>query len=103
MKKIVVSLLLALMVAAFVPAASYALEITVFTPGDVNTDNVVDAKDAELLLDYLAGIENAECKRPDINEDGTVNNIDTVLLLKHLAGYEVQLRKDPNEGWTGDY
>ena len=103
MKRFVAALILAAFLTAFVPAVSFALEITVFKPGDVNTDNVVDAKDAELLLDYLAGVENAECKRPDINEDGTVDNIDVVLLLKHLAGYEVQLRKDPNEGWTGDY
>ncbi|MBQ7010344.1 MAG: hypothetical protein IJN63_01435 [Clostridia bacterium] len=103
MKKIVAFLLIALAFCTLIPVAVSALEITVFTPGDVNTDNVVNDKDAELLLDLLAGIESEDAKKPDVNRDGNVDNVDAVLLLKFLAGYDVELCKDPNEGWTGDY
>ena len=102
MKKIALLILLAVMLSACA-ASAFALEITVYEGGDVNLDDKVDDTDLQLLLDWLAGVEHADAKKPDVNRDGTVNNIDAVLLMKHLKGYDVELFEDPNEGWTDVY
>lgn len=102
MKKIL-SLIVSIILICACAASVYALEITVYKGGDVNLDNNVDDTDLQLLLDWLAGNQSAEAKKPDVNRDGTVNNVDAVLLMKHLSGYEVELYKDPDEGWTDIY
>lgn len=103
MKKLICLVLVLCAALCAMPIVASSLEITVFTPGDVNVDRVVDEKDAELLLDYLGGVQSPEAKKPDVNRDGVVNNVDAVLLLQYLAGYDVTLYEDPDDGWTDNY
>ncbi len=62
------------------------------TPGDINGDGEVNAKDLIRLMKYLAdsGTEvNATIL--DVNKDGSVNSADLVHLMKYLAGLNVNL------------
>jgi hypothetical protein len=59
---------------------------TVF--GDANCDGEVDAIDAALILQYLAGlIDGLPCTtNADANDDGTTNAVDAALVLQYVAG-----------------
>ena len=59
-----------------------------YVPGDINGDNVVNNKDLNRLMKYLAG-EDIEVNEPalDVNGDNAVNN----RLMKYLAGYDVEI------------
>ena len=63
-----------------------------YIPGDPNGDGEVNAKDAVLLAQKLAGwtIELDE-NAADCNGDGAVNAKDAVLLAQYLAGWSVTL------------
>ena len=58
------------------------------TPGDVNADGAVNAKDVTHLRRSIAGgyAETAPAERTDLNRDGTANPKDVTLLRRFLAG-----------------
>lgn len=57
-------------------------------PGDINDDERVNNKDAELLFKYVAGWNvDVDQYALDVNGDGVVNNKDTVTLFRYLAGW----------------
>jgi Dockerin type I domain len=53
--------------------------------GDANKNGVVNAIDAALVLQGIAGLTD-EWPNTDVNNDGTVNAIDAALLLQFIAG-----------------
>lgn len=60
-------------------------------PGDVNGDRSVNARDARLLLRYIAGLITADeidLSAADYNGDGIINARDVRLLLRYIAGLE---------------
>ena len=62
------------------------------TPGDINGDGVLNNKDLNRLMKYLAGeeVEVVEAAL-DLNGDGKVNNKDLNRLMKYLAGEDVEV------------
>ena len=64
------------------------------SPGDVNADCEINAKDRMTLTRYLAkwsGYEDIDMTAADVNQDGIVNAKDRMILTRHLAkwqGYE---------------
>lgn len=62
--------------------------------GDVNSDDVVNAKDVATLRRYLAGgwdVTIAEAAS-DVNDDGVINAKDVATLRRYLAGgWDVEL------------
>jgi len=67
--------------------------------GDANHDGEVNAKDASFVLQYSAGVIDADqyfCTlRTDVNDDGEINAKDASLILQHTAG---NISKFPVEG-----
>ena len=61
--------------------------------GDADYDSTANIIDAELVLQYDAGlIASLPCRDPaDVNEDGTINAIDAALILRFTAGLLVSL------------
>lgn len=59
-----------------------------FMIGDVDCDDVVDAVDAALILQYVAGLTPGLplCGTPDANEDGFATAVDAALILQYAAG-----------------
>lgn len=56
--------------------------------GDINGDGVADAKDLQLIQDYIMGyitLNNKEFKAADINKDGKVTSTDYMLLKEQLG------------------
>lgn len=53
---------------------------------DMNNDGIFDMEDAELLADYLAGVENTGIteQAADTNGDGKVNSRDVTVMLQYL-------------------
>lgn len=59
-----------------------------YVVGDINGDGVVDAKDLQLIQDYIMGyitLSNKEFKAADINKDGKVTSTDYMLLKQQLG------------------
>lgn len=56
--------------------------------GDVNNDNVIDAKDALAVLKYDVGLEQNDftVAAADVNIDGEVDAKDALEILKHDVG-----------------
>jgi peptidyl-tRNA hydrolase len=56
--------------------------------GDINGDDIINAKDVTILRRYLAGGWNVEIKEEyaDVNKDGIVNAKDVTILRRYLAG-----------------
>jgi hypothetical protein len=57
--------------------------------GDVNGDGVVDSGDAQLVLQYEAGLADSgdlDLNAADVNRDGEVNSIDALFILWADAG-----------------
>ena len=56
--------------------------------GDVNCDGVVDPVDAQILLQFIAGLIGAlPCpQNADVNESGSTNASDAQLILQFNAG-----------------
>ena len=60
--------------------------------GDTNGDNTINAVDAVLLAQKLAGWDvDLDISAADCNGDGVVNAVDAVLLAQYLAGWDVVL------------
>lgn len=56
--------------------------------GDINSDKVVNNKDAVILFRYIAGWSvSVDEKALDCNGDGSVNNKDAVTLFRYVAGW----------------
>lgn len=76
----------------------YKVSTIIFEPGDVNCDETINAIDAVLLAQYIAGwetaVEEADEYSADCNGDGTINTVDAVLLAQYLAGWDVTLGGD---------
>lgn len=76
----------------------YTVSNIIFAPGDVNCDETINAIDAVLLAQYIAGwetaVEEADEYSADCNGDGTINTVDAVLLAQYLAGWDVTLGGD---------
>ncbi len=62
-----------------------------FTYGDMNGDNDINAVDAVMLAQYLAGwdlgIDEAAVSAADVFYDGKINAADAVLLAQYLASW----------------
>ena len=58
------------------------------TPGDVNCDGRVTSRDAQLVLQFEAGlIRSLPCQEnADVNGDGEINSVDAALILQFVAG-----------------
>jgi hypothetical protein len=56
--------------------------------GDVNCDGLVNAVDAALILQLIAGLlDELECpQNGDVNDDGAINAVDAALILQLVAG-----------------
>ena len=60
--------------------------------GDANGDGAVNARDAALLQQYVAGVEvTLDMASGDANGDGAVNARDAALLQQYVAGWDVTL------------
>ena len=60
--------------------------------GDANGDGAVNARDAALLQQYVAGVEvTLDMASGDANGDGAINARDAALLQQYVAGWEVTL------------
>lgn len=63
--------------------------------GDLNRDSSVDAIDAVVLAQYLAGWDmeftEEDKKNADVFYDGKINAADAVLLAQYIAGWDVKL------------
>ncbi len=69
------------------------------TAGDINSDGEINAKDAVLLAQYLAGWSvTVSSGAADTNGDDEVYAKDAVLLAQYLAGWNVELVTRPFEG-----
>jgi len=57
-------------------------------PGDVDCDGVVNAVDAALVLQFVAGLlDDLPCaENADVNADGDVTAVDAALILQFVAG-----------------
>ena len=59
--------------------------------GDVNQDGEVNAKDANVLKDYLEGdtsvINEDGLKAADVYKDSKINDNDSLVLRRHIAGW----------------
>lgn len=65
-----------------------------FQPGDVNHDNVINAKDATLINQYYAGWQvSLDMQAADVTGDGIVNAKDATLILQKYAGWNVELKE----------
>jgi hypothetical protein len=64
-----------------------------FATGDANCDDIVNAIDSALILQFGANlIPGLDCSEAaDANEDGQVNSIDSALILQFVAGLISQL------------
>ena len=56
--------------------------------GDVNSDGVIDAEDAQMILDDEAGVLDTERVKvlADVSGDGVIDSNDAVLIRQYLAG-----------------
>ena len=64
------------------------------TYGDANGDGSVNARDAALLQQYIAGWDaTLDEASADANGDGSVNARDVAMLQQYIAGWDVQLGK----------
>lgn len=60
----------------------------VYKLGDINGDNIIDNKDAALLLKYISKIESlsaAQITAGDYNSDEIVDMLDVIVILNYMA------------------
>ena len=63
-------------------------------PGDANDDGSVDAKDALLIMQYVAGWNlSINGYLADVNADGKVTVEDAILIFQHDSGLDVELKQ----------
>lgn len=78
---------------------SGSVKIIDYTPGDVDGDNEINARDIVLLRRYITGGYNAIINEyaADVNDDGKINTTDIILIRRYIAGgYGVKLK--PSQG-----
>ena len=70
------------------PAVTIQLTITEGTLGDVNNDGIIDAADAQMILDYEAKLLEKELNLliADVSGDGVIDSNDAVLIAQLLDG-----------------
>ena len=75
-------------IATETPHVTIALTIAAGTAGDVNNDGTVDKKDAQLILDFEAGLTDKQLSLSvsDVNGDGCIDSNDAVLILQYIDG-----------------
>lgn len=75
-------------IATETPHVTIALTIAAGTAGDVNNDGTVDKKDAQLILDFEAGLTEKQLSLSvsDVNGDGCIDSNDAVLILQYIDG-----------------
>ena len=61
--------------------------------GDINQDGIVDEKDSDLLMKYLAGYDDVRLTPvqkiiADVNSDGIVNGKDVTRIFKIIKNYK---------------
>ena len=56
------------------------------TLGDLNKDNIIDSKDATIVLQMASGTVEQDIERADINSDGIIDSKDATLLLMYVSG-----------------
>ena len=77
---------------SILPGGVYIID---YLPGDVNSDGVINTKDAVFLARYIAGgygvtIDGAAA---DVNDDGKLNSKDIVMICRYIAGgYNIELK-----------
>ena len=61
--------------------------------GDVNDDGGVNAIDAALVLQYVAGLLGSlpNAQAADVNDDGRIDSVDAALILQYSAGLVAHL------------
>ena len=70
------------------PTATLELTIVDGELGDVNRDGVIDDEDAQMILDYEAGLLDTELVKvlADVSGDGVIDSNDAVLIRQYIAG-----------------
>ncbi len=72
--------------------ASVTITVGDALPGDPTGDGVINATDAVVIAQYLAGWSTAyDMSIADVNRDGAVNAIDAVAVAQYIAGWNVVL------------
>lgn len=90
-KRLLSSLLIVVMIFSAVPVTALAEDVTAYYFGDINKDNVVNAKDVNLIKRAIAGVvyyENGsyEFTASDLDRDKTLTAKDSNLLIKTVIG-----------------
>lgn len=78
---------------------SGSIQIIDYTPGDVDGDKIINAKDLVLIRRYITGNYDVSINEfaADVNDDGRINTTDIILIRRYIAGgYGVKLR--PSHG-----
>lgn len=60
-----------------------------FTPGDINSDSVIDVKDVVLAMRFVLGLADyteREKKAADVNGDGVIDVLDVTLIMRRALG-----------------
>ena len=63
------------------------------TPGDIDSDGKVSAKDSMLIQRYvikLKQLDDTQLKAADVNGDGKVTNKDALAILRFTIGFKVE-------------
>ena len=71
------------------------INVTNYTPGDVNDDNKINSTDVILMRREIAGGYETKIntKAADVNADGKINSTDVILVRRYIAGgYGVELK-----------
>ena len=92
---VIVSLVQWLPTQALAATIDNAKSSTSFTPGDVNGDGIVDAKDVNMIRRHIAGGYNVTINTyaADVNADGNIDAKDVNLIRRYIAGgYDVELQ-----------
>ena len=72
--------------------ATLTITVSEARPGDPNGDGEVNAKDAVLISQYVAGwAVGCDMSIADVNHDGAVNATDAVIVAQYIAGWNVTL------------
>ena len=100
--KRITALLLAVMMIAFDLSAAMltvdAASSADYTPGDLNSDGIINTTDVVSLRRYIAGGYNVTVNllAGDVNADGIWNTTDVVMIRRYIAGgYNVTLKPAP--------
>ena len=75
-------------VASQIPNATLTLRFVTETLGDVDGSGTIDARDAQLILDYEAKLLDRELSlaTADVSGDGIIDSNDAVLISQYIAG-----------------